>query len=52
MQYNTIEYNRISLSILLKGSFRINLQYEHKIMTKTTDLSYDDIHFLDKKIMT
>ena len=48
--YNAIQYN--ILSILPKGFFRINLQYEYKIMTNATDLNYDDIHFLDIKIMT
>ena len=46
---NKIEYN--ILSILPKGLFRTKLQYEYKIMSKTTDLNYDDIHFLDLKLL-
>ena len=49
-RYNTIQYN--TLLTLPKGFFRINLQYEYKIMTRTTDFNYDDIHFLDIKIRT
>ena len=46
---NKIEYN--ILSILPKGFFRTKLEYEYKIMSKTTDLNYDDIHFLDLKLL-
>ena len=45
-----IQYN--TLLILPEGLFRINLQYEYKIMTKTTDINYNDINFLDIKITT
>ena len=47
MQYNTMQCNAIQYNIFLilpKGFFRINLQYEYKIMTETTDLNYDDMH--------
>ena len=49
MEYQ-VQYN--ILLILPKGFFRTNFQYEYKIMTETTDLNYDDIHFFEIKIMT
>ena len=48
--YNTIQYN--TLLILPEGFFRINFQYEYKITTKTSDINYNDIHYLNIKIMT
>ena len=49
MFFATYKYN--ILLVLPKGFFRTNLQYEYKIMTKTTDLNYDDIHFLEIKLL-
>ena len=47
MFFATYKYN--ILLVLPKGFFRTNLQYEYKIMTKTTDLNYDETHFLEIK---
>ena len=45
LQCNNIQY--------FKGVFRINLQLcEYKVMTETTDLNYDDIHFKDETTNT
>ena len=37
---------------ITKSLFTIYNMHEYKIMTRTTDLNYDDIHFLDIKIRT
>ena len=51
IQYNTIQYNTIFYSFSPRG-FSELIYNMNKIMTKTTDLNYDDIHFLEIKLMT
>ena len=41
-----VAYTIHTLLILPKGLFRINLQYEYKIMTKTTEYKNNDLKLL------